>query len=176
MKNRKPQLGDKISIEGAITTVISFPLFQAEAPHFFEVADSSGSTLRVEFREGVWAVPGKAIKAVKTPPPARVPSDFARVRRLDAVLANKIPAEPSAPAPELSPAVRALHRELDEARDRYRRAVSTENGDAMLNAWPEYERCMIAVDQADPGFYLGRRASLEARPYIRPEIQPAEAA
>jgi hypothetical protein len=164
MKTKRPLLGDKVRVLGIETIVVGFDMLQPEAPHFFTITDSAGSDLRVEWREGVWAIPGTPIKVPSRPPPPKVPADFAKVRRR---IINPLfqPAKPDGKYAEdikLSPEIQALHDVLDEARDAHHRAVQSGDADAILSAMGPYARAIDAVNQADPGFYLGRRAPLAA--------------
>jgi hypothetical protein len=172
---RRPQLGDKISVNGVETIVIAFDLYQAEAPHFYMVTDSASADLRVEWREGVWAVPGAPINAAKKVPAPRVPNDFAKARNINPLYqAAKVTGE-YAPALQLSADLVALHAALDESRNLYRQALERGDSGGMEAAWPRYQELIMEIDRRDPGFYIGRRNPLKARPrYVPPDLDYAD--
>jgi hypothetical protein len=152
-------LGDKISIDGAETTVIGCALFQSEAPHFYHVTDSAGVDLRVEWRRGVWGLQGRATFAPK--PAIRPPREAKSVKSWFQPTKE---VGKYAPKIELRPDIIALHVSLDEARDKYNLAKESGNADRMETAWPEYEKLMLEVDRRDPGWFLGRTNPLTPWP------------
>ena len=159
MTSRRPCVLDKILIEGEETTVLAVDLFQTEAPLLWKVTNSAGVELKVEWRKRVWGVPGKAVYLAKPPAPKPSRNDLAGVK---AQFRPAVATGPVAVEIKLSSAVLDLHRKLDEQRDLYDKARNRSDADAMENIFPRYEQCILAVDQADPGFFLGRRDPLKA--------------
>jgi hypothetical protein len=159
---KRPALFDKIMIEGDESTVAAVALFQMEAPRFWTVTNSAGVELRIEWRTRVWGVEGKGTYAPKEKPrsaPREVNPMFQPARPIGVAAVEAI---------KLSAEVMALHERLDRARDRHNQA------DPTAPTWAEYEKCILGVDLADPGFYRGRVRPIEPRPrYVLPAIDYA---
>lgn len=99
-------------------------------------------------------------------PPAAPVARRPRLARRVAKRADR-PGEERAPFSSMgSPAARAAHAALDKARDRYGRAIATNDFDQAPEALDAYAAAITAVDQADPGFYLGRYNPLAPLPFV----------
>jgi len=69
--------------------------------------------------------------------------------------------------------LRPLYIELDRTRLRFDKARDLADGDKMAELGPDYYAAIEAVDQADPGFYLGRHNPLPPLPRYIPPIDLA---
>lgn len=180
---REPNLGDIIVLGKAKVRVAGIPVLQLNCPHFFEVLGDDANRYSIKWDRGHWVpycqqVPTLeeqfTVKIKTTPSQSENPfmamhrAGFAEAARI----AKRRPQPQAAPAPApVDPALARLHALLDDAREDYRRQrdlVDSRGGRAshaqeakLQRLETRYLDLVAQVNQADPGFYSGRKPKLQ---------------